>query len=78
MNVIRRRLVALEESRHGTCPECYQKPKTTLAYYPGHGESAPAAKLPTCPECGRPLAHVLRVVCEGDESEAKGEGVLLG
>jgi len=71
VSFIKSRLKRLEESRHGVCPECYQKPKTMLVYYPERGESPPA-KLPTCPECGRPLAHIMRVVYEGDESEAKG------
>ena len=62
MNFIKNRLEALEESRRGRCPECYQKPKTTLAYCPEQGESASAAKLPTCPSCKRSLAHVIRVV----------------
>ena len=71
MNFIRGRLARLEESRHGHCPECYQKPKTVLAYYPERGETAP--EVPTCPECGRSLAFVVCVVyvyedaVDGDE-----------
>jgi hypothetical protein len=60
VNFIKSRLKALEESRHGRCPECYQKPKTVLAYYPEQGESPP--EVPTCPSCGRSLAHVIQVV----------------
>ena len=71
MNSLGHRLRRLEESRHGHCPECYQKPKTMLAYCPEHGESPP--QVPTCPECGRPLAHVVRVIYdEGDEGEGGG------
>jgi len=72
VNFIRARLKRLEESRRGHCPECYQKPQAMLAYFPEHGETKPAAKLPTCPECGRPLAFVVRVVYEGYEDEGGG------
>ena len=72
MNFIKSRLRRLEESGHGHCPECYQKLKTMLAYYPEQGESAPEA--PTCLSCSRPLAYVMRVVYDGNESEAKGGG----
>jgi len=69
VNFIKSRLEALEQSRHGTCPECRLAPERTLAYYPERGEDPPA--VPTCPSCKRPLAHVIRVVYEG-------EGGLLG
>jgi hypothetical protein len=62
------RLRHLEE-RGGLCPECVRKPAALLAYYPEHGESAP--QVPTCPECGRSLAVVLRVVYD-DEDEGGG------
>jgi hypothetical protein len=65
VNFIRGRLRRLEESGHGACPEYNLKPGRTLVYYPERGESAP--EVPTCPECGRPLAHVVRVVYEGEE-----------
>ena len=66
MGSISSRLRRLEDSRHsGRCPECYLWPEPTLAYYPGRGESPP--EVPTCPSCRRPLAHVVRVVYEGDE-----------
>jgi hypothetical protein len=58
------RLRRLEESGRGNCPECYQKPKLLLAYYPQHGEGEP--RVPTCLTCGRPTADVLRVVYEGE------------
>ena len=57
---------------HGaaSCPECYLKPERTLAYYPQRGAEPP--RVPACPACGRPLAHVVRVVF--GEGEAEGEG----
>jgi len=57
------RLRRLEESG-GRCPECSLKSEQVLAYYPERGESAP--EIPTCPECGRSLAHVVRVVYEDE------------
>jgi len=65
VNSIVNRLRRLEDSGHGHCPECYQRPKTTLAYYPDRGERPP--QVPTCLSCKRPLAHVVRVVFEGEE-----------
>ena len=70
MNFIRGRLKRLEDSGHSHCPECYQKPQAMLAYFPEHGETEP--EVPTCPECGRPLAFVVRVVYEGYEDEGGG------
>jgi hypothetical protein len=72
VNFIKGRLRRLEESRHGACPECYQKPKTVLAYYPEQGESPP--EVPTCPECGRPLAFVVCVVDGVLVDDDEGEG----
>ena len=67
MSFFKGRLRRLEERGHsGRCPECRLTPMEVLAYYPARGESPPA-KLPTCPSCGRPTAHVMRVVYEGDE-----------
>ena len=72
MGSIDSRLRRLEESGD-SCPECGPKPEQMLAYYPERGESVP--EVPTCPNCGRPLAVVLRVVRDGVPDDMEGGGL---
>ena len=54
------------------CPECWSAPPTIHAVYPGEEEP----DLEYCPECGRPLGVIIRVVYDEALSSGAGGGVI--
>jgi hypothetical protein len=70
VNFIKNRLRRLEDrdgSGEAGCPECYLKPQAPRVFYPGEGEPRPEPER--CPECGRLLGPLFRVVYEDEEGE---------
>jgi hypothetical protein len=72
---VKDRLRRLERGAE-SCPECRHKPEVAYVYYPDEGDPVPDPEH--CPECGRALGFVIRVVYEEDRFLAKdlslGEG----
>ena len=63
---IKDRIRRLEGRGGPGCQECRNEPQRTYAYYPQKGDDPPEPEH--CPECGRPLGIIFRVLY-GEEGE---------